>query len=386
MGRSWAALAVGLLLATGCGGDRERSSPTISEPQPTATTTTERSSTTSTPSVTTTTKAPPDSPPGYLRYGGAVPAGLQRVVGGEVETLVTEGVVWAADDRAGGVVFTYEPTGQVQNIWRLPAGSANPILAVANVDPVGEPIVVEGATLVPVARPVYPRDQPPPPGPVECDVDNYQHGYADIDTGEMLVLDDCVGLEQAPPLPASAVDTLAVDVRGPSVWPEVTDLPVVSLGFAKPITGESVDVPGNPYPDPCYACRIQPRLSPDGRSLLVHEQVPEPADLGLDSWGDIDALAFEERWTAWSSWADWESPEPVPRTTLRVVDLETGSTLAERSIAGVPGANQIFAFDGRFVAYLSWDGPTAIVDMYGDRDPIIEDGWQIALLHVDSST
>ena len=78
--------------------------------------------------------------------------------------------------------------------------------------------------------------------------------------------------------------------------------------------------------------------------------------------------------------------DPATVTDLRVVDLESGETLALQSLGRSPHGDS--GFDGRHAVILNYPGnapPTSIViDLLGDNDPIIEDGWHVALQHPDN--
>jgi hypothetical protein len=340
--------AAALLLAVvGCGGKDDGGSVA-------STTTSTSTSSTSIPATTTTAPATTGiGIPNHLRYG---PDRLERVAGADVTTLVDGPVTWAADDRAGGVVYADDQHG-----WWLAAGASGPVRA----DFGGVPAVVDGRPSL-ISTLAY---------PCQTDVAVYDLATGTIDAPPC---DEGEGGDSWVQVTSTGGDWYTT-VYGTDVNNASTDAMVRIVGP----NGEESD-PGNPYgdPDACLvpgeggagACDVDAVLSSDGL-LLATWYRPDFVVV----WPALSEGGFDH--DAWVARLD------TVGALVRVTERGTG---AERYRTQLPARTRLADFDGRFLVVVpttlgttGWedaDEAWSIVDVTGRQPPIEVDG-PVALLH-----
>lgn len=275
---------------------------------------------TTTATFTSTTAPAPGRQPGYLVYGDH---GVARITGGDVETVWDTPVAWAADDGSGGVVVYEEPG----TILQVGAGGESSTLAT---DASPRFVTLRDG------RPVLMISQIGDPA---CGADEQSSVLIDLVTADRSTVAPCVPLEAVGGHPTSTGASLALHVMS------TFDIEVIGdmwLEFRELATGEPTAVPANPWPDPCQACALGGRLSPDGTLLAVTGFTPAPADLGAESWDAFRAMDPTAGWQA------WENARAMGWTRISVIRLDDGTALWEHE-AGGPCS--VLGFDGRYLAW-----------------------------------
>lgn len=378
-------LAVVALVAAACGGTTDTGSggpttvpPGTVEPSPTTapealTTTTVPPTTAPAPTTSTTTSVPvlgPGTPlvPDHVVYGEL---GLAVVRAGQRTELVATPVAWAADDRAGGVL--YRTDGQ---LWWWPSGRETPtVLELEG----GTPALVDGRPAL-IGRHLEP--------PTVCDEqDALQWVVRDLaqGTSSHLLCAPEMG-DSWVRIPAQGGARVVVvsgfDVLG---WTAATMLAIHGLD------GRELDLPGNPYGSlGCGAgdnepCDITGLLSPDGRYLAAwyrpdHQIIvlPPPEVTAQGEWVDLQR-----------SWKERLDTLPA---RLRVHDLDTDDVVYDTVL---PARSRLVDFDGRRLVVAprtftdDWHddlGPSTIVDISGRHPPIELDGVVILLRPAAATT
>jgi hypothetical protein len=278
--------------------------------------------------------------PGYLVFGDH---GVMRIAGSDVETVWDTPVHWAGDDGAGGVLVYAEPGTTL----RLAAGGESSTIA-TNASP-------RFVTLF-EGRPAVMVSQIGDPG---CGADEQSSVLIDPITADRTAVAPCVPLGAIGEHPASTGESVALHVMSTF---DIEVIGVTWLEFRDLTTGAPIDLPANPWPDPCQACALGGRLSPDGNLLALTEFTPGPADLGVESWEAFSAMNPTSRWQA------WEEARAMGWTQIRVVDLSDGTTRWED---GAGGPCSILDFDGRHLVWrfagmghhATWPYNTHLVDV-----------------------
>lgn len=126
------------------------------------------------------------------------------------------------------------------------------------------------------------------------------------------------------------------------LWAERTDDPIRTTRIvASDLSGHPIELAANPWPDGCERCELEVRLAPSGTSMVVTEIIPEPADLGVASWTELDALPADEIRNRWNSYF------PFAEVRIRAISLATGEELW----AMTDGIGSPLDFDGRYLVY-----------------------------------
>jgi hypothetical protein len=274
-----------------------------------------------------------------------------RVVNGEASPVIGRSdVSWAADDGMGGVIYYAEP-GLVEHV---PLGATTPVTIATNATP-RFVTRIDGKPTLEITQIQQ----------GECDDADSQHAaLIDLATGQHRLYAPCIPLQSWGIHPQSIGGDLSMAVDGGG-WPEekpvwarlvfrrseLPDSMTALTGWdeeALRLLGElELDVPANPWSQPCPWCTLDARLSSDGTTLALAELVPSPANLGAADWAEVDALDLSEQWRRW---------EELRRTAdirLRVVDLDTGDS---RYSALRPGPGSLLDYDGRYLVY-RFEGP-----------------------------
>ncbi|MDH3300705.1 MAG: hypothetical protein OES24_09390 [Acidimicrobiia bacterium] len=311
-----------------------------------APTTTSTTPTTTSPSTTIPSTATPIAPvagPDYIVTG---PDGVFRVADGVAVRIVTKpGVTWAADDGMGGVVYYPEP-GVIEH---LRADAQTSVTLATDATPNYVTLVNGRASLEMTQIRQGNCD----------DADGQNAMLVDLTTAERRLYAPCIPLEWRGIHPGSMGGNLALSVDGGG-WPDEepvsarlvfrdSELPPSittltgwddkALGL---LAGLELQLPANPWPEPCHWCSLDALLSPDGGKLALAELVPAPTDLGATDWDEFDALDLAQQWQRWEDFRRYAD------VRLRVVDLETGETFYSELWAG-PG--ELVDFDGRYLIY-----------------------------------
>lgn len=306
-----------------------------------------------------TTRAPSPEPglavvPDHYVYGEF---GLAVVRDGRRTDLVATPVSWAADDRAGGVLYR---TGE--QVWWWAAGEATPTALAWG----GTPALVEG-------RPSLVNRQLETPS--VCDEqDALQWVVRDLADGTSTHLlcapemgDSWVRIPSQ--AGARVVVVSGYDVLG---WTSATMLQIHGLD------GHELALPGNPYGvlgcghGDTEPCDITGLLSPDGHYLAAWHRpdyqiiVLPPPEADQDEWVDMQR--------AWK-----ERLDTLP-ARLRVHDLDRGEIVYETAL---PARSTLVDFDGEWLVVAprsftsDWHddpGPSTVIDVTGQYPPVEVDG------------
>lgn len=275
---------------------------------------------------------------GYYRFDET---GLYRVID-DVETRLVEGpIVFAADDRLGGVLYGLAE----RPVEWLRQGAT-------------EPAVIHYGGLVGVldGRPVMVMIES---GPDSCPFEEYYWGERfvalDLATGTRTPLFcDRDGPDGGT---TQALGDRLIAQVGWEQWEPMTNH---AMTFTDP-TGNPIDVPTNPFPTSCAPCELDALLSPDG-TLLAYRYRPDAY------WPEEVAAAMTyEEWLVETA--------DIPGEVV-VIALDDGSELFR---VQVTAHTRLVDFDGTRVAV--WDEDTnesTIHDRSGD-DPLLVDG-QVVLM------
>lgn len=336
-----------IIVLSACWDSSGPSSPVGRVSTPTAAITSTPDTSGGVPVVTTTTAASIADPDGQYRgpdFVAAGPDGVFRIVNGHPSLMVARtDVSWVADDGAGGVVF-YSTPGVIER-QRLGASAPETIATMASPNYV---TLVEGApTLVMSVIPGKP-----------CPAEEGIHSVLlDLATGDQRMFLSCIPLESTGLHPRSMGGSTAVSTRAEG-WPAETPAST-SLVF-RDLDGLELVVPGNPWPDRCPWCVLDPQLSPDGKLLALAEFAPDPEDFRTATWEEFGSLDIGEQWLR------WDELRQGSRMLLRTIDLTSGATVFE----GIVPFGRLAGFDGRYV--LASPDPSGGQDAPGARPYIID--------------
>lgn len=155
---------------------------------------------------------------------------------------------------------------------------------------------------------------------------------------------------------------------------ERTDDPTPSARIvAADLSGHPIELAANPWSAWCERCELEVRLAPSGTSMVVTEILPEPTDLGVASWPELDALPADEIRSRWNQYV------PLAEVRIRVISLATG----EEIWATTDGVGSPLDFDDRYLVYrfegrghhATWPMNMSISDILGSGDEATPIRW-----------
>ncbi|MDJ0960557.1 MAG: SPOR domain-containing protein [Acidimicrobiia bacterium] len=262
--------------------------------------------------------------PAYLVYGWE---GVTRVQGEMSEQVVSEPVLWATEDGAGGIVF--ESVAAEPGWAWLAAGANHPKDIAAGG---GTVFLIDGRPTVLVSRTFDDMTR--------CEEDGYL-------TEELSIRDLASGDERFFMCHALGPDNEdRFTSFGGGLFSVVKSWWMVGSGTSGvqfyDLNGEEVGLEHNPFAESCHPCRAHAQLSPDG-ALLAYSlwptafaNQPEPPD------GDYDR-AFR----------DWyEQAQHIP-TAIVVMDVATGAEVFRTELGADVALTE---FDGRMVTVTTTTG------------------------------
>lgn len=294
---------------------------------PTTTATATASTPITVPVPSAITVATPQLPP-FFRYGSF---GAIEVASGGERVLVAEPVDSVWSDGAGGLVFSYHWLSEVPGIWRVPAGTSEPVAAVPDYQGAHAVVALDDRAAV-VRYDDYENRR--------CESGSI--GIYDLETGQLnegfLV---CSGDGDVGWFPSTHGGGLFAGVR----WDDLGSCGTDSGILFWDRSGAPADVAINPYPmhgwedaiPEWIPCELDVRLSPDGH-LLAYRFRPD------NKWPcpEYDDVAYE----------DWLEGSHNIQGEVVVLDLGTG---AEVFRANSPAEERLADFDGWFLVLTTAD-------------------------------
>jgi len=266
---------------------------------------------------------------------------VTRVEGGLETSLVDDPVATAWSDGAGGLLYTYHWSSDVEEPWmirQLPAGASDPIVA----DYQGAYRVVNFDGRTAVVR--YDSEDRCEDGSI---------GIYDLETGAREDFVICSGDGDVGWFPSTYGGGLFVGVR----WDDSGSCRTISGILFWDRSGTDIEVATNPYP--LYGwdvsaidwipSEIDARISPDGR-LLAYRFRPD------NKWPcpEFDDLPYE----------DWlEESRDIPGVVV-VLDTETGTEIFRTESEA---EERLVDFDGQFLVLTTADWRSGVpIDERGD--------------------